>query len=260
VSHQYQAHDGAGGFSYGYEDENAKKEEKKVHGVTSGGFSLKSAKGHHEHSIHYVHAPVKVVVHKEEPHHYQPEPKSHYYHSHAPVVLHHGVPEDTPEVKHAKAEHFAAVAAAKGHYIHKRSPPKPFHYTSVAYHPKDVPHYHHHHDEHIPVIHKGVPLDTPEVAHAKLEHFAAHAKAAAHSHYEPEPEYHHAPAVHHAEEPHHHEYKYHGPEHYPVIKHGVPVEPEAVQHARAEHLAAVAHVQHSQHHHDDHHWEEKKHW
>jgi hypothetical protein len=90
-----------------------------------------------------------------------------------------------------------------------------------------------------------VPVDTPEVQHAKAAHFAAVAKAKADPHYSAEPEhgYHHAPAApapapHYHGEP--HQGKYHGPEHHPVIKNGVPVDTPAVQHATAAHLAALA--------------------
>jgi len=49
----------------------------------------------------------------------------------------------------------------------------------------------HHHEEHVPIIHKGVPLETPEVQHAKAEHLAAHAEAKAKAGYQPEISYEH---------------------------------------------------------------------
>lgn len=50
-------------------------------------------------------------------HHYAPAP-AHYsapsaYGHHYPIIGHNGVPEDTPEVKHEKAKHFALVAEAQ---------------------------------------------------------------------------------------------------------------------------------------------------
>jgi hypothetical protein len=111
-----------------------------------------------------------------------------------------------------------------------------------------------------------VPLDTVEVQHARAEHFAAIAKAKAGAHYAPdyhheEPAHHYEEPAHHYEEPahhfdDHHEPKYHGPEHYPVIKNGVPVDTPEVQHATAEHLAAHAEeeAKHGYGHHDDSHY------
>jgi hypothetical protein len=105
------------------------------------------------------------------------------------------------------------------------------------------------------VIKNGVPVDTPEVQHAKAAHLAAIAKAKADPHYSAdyhhEPEHHGEPAHHHVE---HHQPKYHGPEHHPIIKNGVPVDTPAVQHATAKHLAALAkeQAQHGYGHHDEH--------
>lgn len=85
---------------------------------------------------------------------------------HGPVIGPGGVPVDTPEVQAAKAAHFAAVAKAKvGAYsapVHAYAPGPVHHY---AYAPA-------------PVIVNGVPVETPEVQHAKAAHFAAVAKAA----------------------------------------------------------------------------------
>ncbi|KAJ6637843.1 Pupal cuticle protein Edg-84A [Pseudolycoriella hygida] len=102
------------------------------------------------------------------PAHYAPAP-AHYS---APVI-HNGVPVDTPEVQHAKAAHFAAVAEAQA-----RSHSAPSHYEPAQYAPA-----HHGGAYHIPVIHNGVPVETPEVQHAKAAHFAAVAEAQSRSGY-----------------------------------------------------------------------------
>lgn len=91
---------------------------------------------------------------------------------HIPVIGPHGVPVDTPEVQHARAAHFHALAAANhgggpydggydgGHY---------------AAGPVYAHGYHHGFQG---LDHDGRPLDTPEVAHAKAAHFAAYDEAA----------------------------------------------------------------------------------
>lgn len=90
--------------------------------------------------------------------------------------IHNGVPVETPEVQHAKAAHFAAVAEAQSrshsapaHHHHHGAPAHyaPIHHQGSAYH--------------IPVIQNGVPVETPEVQHAKAAHFAAVAEAQSHS-------------------------------------------------------------------------------
>lgn len=120
--------------------------------------------------------------------HYRKKRGAYYggYHGpqHIPVIDAHGFQVDTPEVAHAKAAHFAAYneAAARNHghgYGHAIAPVGYAH--GVA--PLAYGHGHHYGAYHIPVIGPhGVPLDTPEVAHAKAAHFAAHAEAAARSH------------------------------------------------------------------------------
>ncbi|KAK9694653.1 hypothetical protein QE152_g33387 [Popillia japonica] len=192
-----------------------------------------------------------------------------------PAIGNNGVPLDTPEVNAAKANHFAAYSqqhaalgqalsqnqpaghggyGGPGHYRRKRSV-----YGGYAAYPHAYP-------QHIPQIGpNGVPLDTPEVQHAKAAHFAAVAEAssragAAGGHYDDgsyrggyddgsydgrydgayDGRYDGA-----------YDGRYDGgygqggghwtgPIHIPVIDgNGVPVEPPAVQHARAAHLAAV---------------------
>jgi len=91
-----------------------------------------------------------------------------------------------------------------------------------------------------------VPVDTPEVQHAKAAHYAALSQASAHggaaSHgswddgrYDGRWEQSHSSHNSYASG-----YAHKGPIHIPVIHNGVPVEPAEVQHARAAHLNAVA--------------------
>jgi len=100
----------------------------------------------------------------------------------ATPVIHNGVPVDTPEVQHAKAAHFAAVAEAQA-----RSHSAPSHYShEPAQHYSHEPAYYapaHSSAYHVPVIHNGVPVETPEVQHAKAAHFAAVAEAQSRSGY-----------------------------------------------------------------------------
>lgn len=280
VSSQYQAHDGIGGYSYGYADPNSQKHETKdAHGVTHGGYSYVDGDGHLQ-TVKYTADPIHgfQVAATNLPKGPAPAPVhaigvapeySHFanpwVHSHSVVLGHNGAPLETPEVQAAKAAHFAAHAEAKAR-LHKRSiysahwnhvpaetpevsAAKHSHYAAHAaiktgsYESGPAVHGGHwdHHQEapvqkwhgpiHIPVIHNGVPVETPEVQHAKAFHAAAHAQGYAPSH-----EYHQNPA--HQE---HHNYgPWHGPQHIPVIHGGVPVETPEVQHAKAYHLNALA--------------------
>ncbi|XP_053695966.1 cuticle protein 18.7 [Sabethes cyaneus] len=276
LSSQYQAHDGLGGYSYGYADPNSQKHETKdAHGITHGGYSYVDGDGH-----------VQTVKYTADPHHgfqvvgtnlpkapaplHPVAPAYGHYASpwaYAPVVLgHNGAPLETPEVQAAKAAHFAAHAEAKSR-LHRRSiyaapwnhvpaetpevaAAKAAHLAAHAsvktgYGPVAAPSQWDHHEEpvqkwhgpiHIPVIHKGVPVETPEVQHAKAAHAAAYAKVQA---YGPAPEHYQGPA--HQEIHHDHTYgPWKGPQHVPVIHNGVPVETPEVQHAKAFHLNAVA--------------------
>lgn len=143
-----------------------------------------------------------------------------------------GAPSDTPEVQHAKSQHFAAHAAAArsahpgyGSAPSYHNPAPAYHNPAPAYH--QAPSYHNNH----------VPQDTPEVAQAKSQHYAALARAGPGPNHSPD--YHHQPAP------------YQGPIHIPVIQNGVPVEPEEVQHARSAHLNALASAaSHSSHSHN----------
>lgn len=168
-------------------------------------------------------------------------------------VIKDGVPLETPEVLHAKAKHYAALAEAQA------QPGFNQHYEEPHHH-KEVAPYHHEKKYsgpfHIPVIKNGVPLETAEVLHAKAKHFSHFHNAGPYHHSAPAPiheaqyndaPYHHeAPAkYHHKEVPYHQEPAYKGPIHIPVIKDGVPVETPEVLHAKHSHYAALAEAQSS---------------
>ncbi|XP_067619792.1 pupal cuticle protein [Eurosta solidaginis] len=257
-------------YSYGYADPNSQKHETRSHdGVTRGSYSYVDGSGHVQ-SLSYVadphhgfnavgtnlpkapaNPPTHFSAHTAAAHSYVPY--ANHYPQHIPVLTHDGVPVDTPEVQHARAEHYAAYSAAaaaaaahpdpheaEGHHLYKRSlyghPWNYAHQNALA---------------HVPLTHDGVPVDTPDVHAAKAAHFAAHAKAlghVAHGHGVPvdTPEVAHAKASHFAAHaaarvghPIGKTIPYHG-YHIPVIHNGVPVETPEVQHAKAAHYAAIA--------------------
>lgn len=135
---------------------------------------------------HYAHAPLgpdgRVVDTAEVAHakavHFNAVAKAQGYGGYHGVV-----PADTPEVAHAKSAHFAAVAESKsrngawddGHYDGRWDGAWDgawdgrYAYASNWY------------GQHVPVIANGVPVETPEVQHAKAAHAAAHAEAKARS-------------------------------------------------------------------------------
>ncbi|KAK9887751.1 hypothetical protein WA026_000065 [Henosepilachna vigintioctopunctata] len=162
------------------------------------------------------------------------------------------VPVETPEVQQAKAAHFQAFATAAAraaaqkqnqHNRYRRSinewaQPK---YNGPIHIPKITAH--------------GVPADTAEVEHARLNHLKALNDAASKAHaagYVEEHNswngdngaYNHGQSADWSSSPvnaDYHEKKWNGPIHIPVLDHnGVPVEPHEVQHARQEHLSALA--------------------
>ncbi|XP_048505090.1 spidroin-2-like [Athalia rosae] len=110
------------------------------------------------------------------------------YQGPAAPLAHDGTVLDTPEVAHAKAAHLAAHAAAAaraahGHsgYEHQRPVygyEDPSGYDAAAY---SAPYHQNqgYHGPPAPLAHDGRVVDTPEVAHAKAVHLAAHAHAAA---------------------------------------------------------------------------------
>lgn len=292
VSSQFHKQDGHGGYAYGYEDPNSQKEESRsAHGVTHGGYSYLDGHGKIQH-LKYVADPktgFNVIAASNLPQgpeaiHGGGGASGAYYggsygggyssggYDHAKIVIgKDGVPIDTPEVQHARAQHLQALAQAHygggGHHLSRRSLPiapidtpevqhaKAEHFAaysaiasghSAGYHTGPIKHVviPHHGPIHYPIIHKGVPLDTPEVQHARAKHISALGAA-----YSSGGEYHHEEAS----EPIHKGYnfgqehggfqKYTGPIHIPVIHDGVPVDTPEVQHARAKHLAAVSQAQ-----------------
>ncbi|XP_044743476.1 shematrin-like protein 1 [Chrysoperla carnea] len=85
-----------------------------------------------------------------------------------------GVPQDTPAVAHAKVAHFAAVAEAKSRVGLGYGAPYAGLYAAGPY---AAPY------GYARLSHSGLPLDTPEVAAAKVAHLAAHAAVAHGAHY-----------------------------------------------------------------------------
>ncbi|XP_053947509.1 pupal cuticle protein [Anastrepha ludens] len=258
-------------YSYGYADTNSQKQETRSHdGVTRGSYSYVDGSGHVQ-SLSYVadphhgfnavgtnlpKAPAPQATHFAAVHAAAAQsyvPYAHHYPQHIPVLTHGGVPVDTPEVQHARAEHYAAYAAAAAAAASHPDPHDPhahhLYKRSIYGHPWNYAHQ----NAIAPVAltHGGVPVDTPDVQAAKAEHFAAHAKAlgqGAHAPVAPgdTAEVAHAKAAHYAA---HaaarvghsigHTVPVHG-YHIPVIHNGVPVETPEVQHAKAAHYAAVA--------------------
>lgn len=270
VSSQYVSQDTLGQYSYGYAEPNSQKTEtRSANGVTSGAYSYVDANGIVQ-SVKYVSDPINgfQVAATNLPKGPAPAPVAYVAHApvaytapvayaapwayHAPAPLINGVPVDTPEVQAAKAAHFAAHAQAKAnlHHLYKRSAgwgyASPWAYAT-------------------PVIHNGVPVETPEVQHAKAEHFAAHAKALSGQYVAPvqyayaplpqngapvdTPEVQHAKAAHFAA---HAAARSGYPVSHaayaaPVIQNGVPVDTPEVQHAKAAHFAAVAQAKSNAH-------------
>ena len=160
---------------------------------------------------------------------------AYYYPQHIPVLDHSGVPIDTPEVQIARKQHLAAVAEAK----HNNGPHASLHYAHVApavlHGPAISPIYV---KEHVVLTPEGVPVDTPDVQHAKAIHFKAHAVVNARSAHGHGHDYGYGYGHHlHKRSV----YAYAAPQHVPVIgPSGVPEETPEVKHAKAVHFAAVA--------------------
>ncbi|XP_046478697.1 cuticle protein 18.7 [Neodiprion pinetum] len=127
----------------------------------------------------------------------------------------------------------AVAALALGHPGYHSSLASGGHYLSG-------PAVHGYHGPAAPLAHDGRVIDTPEVAHAKAAHFAAHADAAAHAHYAaPHGDYEQGPSSYGA-----HEYaaplaSYHGPP-APLGHDGRVVDTPEVAHAKAAHLVTLA--------------------
>ncbi|XP_046742501.1 uncharacterized protein LOC124409125 [Diprion similis] len=127
----------------------------------------------------------------------------------------------------------AVAAIALGHPGYHSSLASGGHYLSG-------PAVHGYHGPAAPLAHDGRVIDTPEVAHAKAAHFAAHADAAAQAHYAaPHGGYEQGPSSYGA-----HEYAaplaaYHGPP-APLGHDGRVVDTPEVAHAKAAHLVTLA--------------------
>ncbi|XP_017770585.1 PREDICTED: cuticle protein 18.7-like [Nicrophorus vespilloides] len=174
---------------------------------------------------------------------------------HLPLIGADGVPVDTAEVQHARAAHLVhkinvearngdylhhglVAAAPVGYSAHLAAPVVAHHGVYSAHHvPAAYPTTHV-----LPTSVNGVPLETPEVVAAKVNHFAAHAEALtrnAHAlHYRKRrgifaaaPLAYTAPIAYQAQ-------------HLPLINgEGVPVDTAEVQHARAAHLVHKVNAQ-----------------
>ncbi|XP_059608237.1 histidine-rich glycoprotein-like [Phlebotomus argentipes] len=208
--------------------------------------------GHNDHQYNYESKYSSKVHHHEQPKWHGP--------LHHPVIKH-GVPTETPEVRHAKAHLLSKHAEAEHHSGH--SDHSDYHHghdyshDEHQHHGHDYSHDEHQHQHqhqrwtgpvHVPVIEHGVPTETPEVRHAKAHHNAKHAQAHHNGHYA---------------EQYNHQARWTGPIHEPVIVHGVPTETPEVRHAKA-HLASkhAAHgsswgqeeYAHDYHHAGEHRW------
>ncbi|XP_053595163.1 cuticle protein 38-like [Microplitis demolitor] len=110
------------------------------------------------------------------------------YHGPAAPLAHDGRVVDTPEVAHAKAAHLAThahEAARNGYGYGGYAGHSGYAYAPAVAH-SSYPHVSHiyvptiaHHGPPAPLGHDGRVIDTPEVAHAKAAHLAAHAHEAA---------------------------------------------------------------------------------
>ncbi|KAG7212364.1 hypothetical protein KM043_012685 [Ampulex compressa] len=95
------------------------------------------------------------------------------YHGPPAPLAHDGRVIDTPEVAHAKAAHLAAYAAEAAKSAHHGYPAL---YSGVVYNAYHAPSHNAYHGPPAPLAHDGRVVDTPEVAHAKAAHLAAHAE------------------------------------------------------------------------------------
>jgi len=191
--------------------------------------------------------------------HQQYKPK---YPEHVPVITEHGVPEETPEVQHAKAQHLAALAKASaldaqsGGY--EKSQPIHYHAASIQHAVAPIQHQ----SISYPTTKwsNSLPQDTAEVAATKAAHLLALQKAQSlelsqygqidNGEYHGEQFYENKVA---SNNYHHGHYRrrrsifsHHVAQHVPVItKDGVPQETPEVQAAKAQHLLAHAQAQHN---------------
>ncbi|XP_017780676.1 PREDICTED: uncharacterized protein LOC108565630 [Nicrophorus vespilloides] len=161
------------------------------------------------------------IVHEQAAYNNQGYGSSYSYEQHVPMIVK-GVPVDTTEVQQARAAHLAAHASQS--YKNYQSPSTSNYGSSYGY------------EQHVPMIVKGVPVDTIEVQHVRAAHLAAHfaAKSLDYSTNSIQSEYN------------NNGYAYQ--QHVPLIVKGVPVDTIEVQHARAAHLQAHASAKSHYHH------------
>jgi hypothetical protein len=112
---------------------------------------------------------------------YHHQPQAYHGAYHVPTIVN-GVPDETPEVKHAKAFHLAKLQEAQaksGHGHHDDGQ-----YRHYEHHDGHYAQPHYTGPIHVPTIVNGVPVETPEVQHARAFHLAklqeAHSKAGHH--------------------------------------------------------------------------------
>ncbi|XP_017775358.1 PREDICTED: cuticle protein 5-like [Nicrophorus vespilloides] len=163
---------------------------------------------------------------------------------HLAVIGKGGVPIDTAEVQHARAAHFLHKAEAQsGHDYYYEEPSSSYEsynsapaaqtygYSTKIVHEQAA--YNNQgygssysYEQHVPMIVKGVPVDTIEVQQARAAHLAAQAAQSYKNYQSPSTS--------------NYGSSYGYEQHVPLIVKGVPVHTIEVQHARAAHLAAHA--------------------
>lgn len=210
VSSQFQKQDAHGGYAYGYEDPNSQKQEQRsAGGVVQGGYSYVDGAGEVQH-VKYVADPKSgfhIVGASNLPEAQRsgagvPNDGRFGYDFAQIRIGHGGVPIDTPEVQAARAKHLAALSQAhqsapyQGHERRRRSlgagpidtpevqHARAQHFAALnaaasgheqSYNTGSIKHVvvPYHGPQHNVALHQGVPVDTPEVIHARQKHFNA---------------------------------------------------------------------------------------
>ncbi|XP_044730126.1 uncharacterized transmembrane protein DDB_G0289901-like [Chrysoperla carnea] len=175
----------------------------------------------------------------------------HYGYAYPKINPHNGVPIDTPEVQHARAAHLSVLSQARASHAGWSGDDGSYggqHGGAGLYGSGNNIHYDGRYGYAQPKIgHNGVPIDTPEVQHARAAHLAALSQAqASHAgwagndgsyggHQGSSSSYGHDNNLHYDGR-----YGYA----YPKIGHnGVPIDTPEVQHARAAHLSVLSQAQ-----------------
>jgi hypothetical protein len=106
------------------------------------------------------------------PAHYASAPQySKYHYEPAPAPVN-GVPQDTAEVAHAKANHLALVAHAKANAAPSHYAPAQYAQSAPSHYAPEAKYGAWQGPIHVPVIYNGVPEETAEVKAAKAKHFS----------------------------------------------------------------------------------------